>query len=190
MNTKNNQRSLETRGRIKKALLDTLERKDILDITVSEVCQTAGINRSTFYSHYDGIGEITEELEMEIAANLFKRFNPETYDANHPFSMDNLTFVLEHIREKQLFYRAYLVQSTSQRQVDWAFSQLLEQVVRPIMRKIHVEDSATEYYFTFFKSGLIAVILRWLQNDCQEDPEVMVSYFKNMLAHPTFDVKQ
>ena len=190
MNTKNNQRSLETRGRIKKALLDTLERKDILDITVSEVCQTAGINRSTFYSHYDGIGEIMEELEMEIAANLFKRFNSETYDANHPFSMDNLTFVLEHIREKQLFYRAYLVQSTSQRQVDWAFSQLLEQVVRPIMHKIHVEDSATEYYFTFFKAGLIAVILRWLQNDCQEDPQVIVSYFKNMLAHPTFDVKQ
>ena len=84
MNTKNNSRSRETRERLKEALLRLLARRDILDVTVSRLCQEAGVNRSTFYSHYDSIGDLMEEMEQEIGANLIGRFRGTNYDGEHP----------------------------------------------------------------------------------------------------------
>ena len=164
MNTKNNSRSRETRERLKEALLRLLARRDILDVTVSRLCQEAGVNRSTFYSHYDRIGELMEELEQEIGANLIGRFRGDNYDGEHPFSPGHLLPILEHIRDNRDFYRVYLSQSTAQHRMDWAFGQLLEWYVRPLLRGLSVEEEAIAYYFAFFRAGFLALIQQWLQN--------------------------
>lgn len=43
------------------ALLALLEKKDYDFITVKEICEKAGVNRSTFYLHYESIGDLLEE---------------------------------------------------------------------------------------------------------------------------------
>lgn len=186
MNTKNNRRAKSTRDGMKQALLQLLNRMDILDITVSGLCDAAQVNRSTFYSHYDSVADILEELEREIAENLFERFAGDGYDENDLFSMGNLAIVLEHIRENQNFYRAYLAQSTAQKQLNGAFEELFRQLVRPMMHRLSVDDTASEYYFAFFQAGFLAVLNRWLQNRCREEPEEILSYLRNMLSHPEF----
>lgn len=186
MNTKNNRRAKSTRDGMKQALLRLLDRMDILDITVSGLCGAAQVNRSTFYSHYDSVADILEELEREIAENLFDRFTGDNYDKNDLFSMENLAIVLEHIRENQNFYRAYLAQSTAQKQLNGAFERLFGQIVRPTMRRLSVGDTASEYYFAFFRAGFLAVLNHWLQNRCREEPEEILTCLRNMLSHPEF----
>ena len=47
------------------ALLLLLEKKDLEFITVKEICQKAGVNRSTFYLHYENVNDLLEEtIEM------------------------------------------------------------------------------------------------------------------------------
>ncbi len=186
MNTKNNRRSQESCVRIKHSLLEMLERRDILDITVSSLCTAAGINRSTFYSHYDSVADVMEELEHEIAANLFDRFSVDNYDEKNPFSLEHFSLVLEHMQENQKFYRAFLIQSTSQSKIDWGFGELFKHYVQPIMRRMSVDDIAISYYFSFFKGGFVAILRHWLENHCQEPPEVILSYLRNVLSHPDF----
>lgn len=184
MNTKNNRRSQETQDRMENALMGLLEHMDILDITVSKLCQSAKVNRSTFYSHFDSIADVMEALERKMGFSLIERLqkvNPAT-----PFSPEHVKMVLEHIRDHQNFYRVYLTQSTAQHRLDWSFDQLLQWYVRPMMHQLSVDDQATEYYFTFFRAGFVAIIQRWLQNYCRETPEVILSYLQNMLAHPHF----
>lgn len=188
MNTKNNRRSQETRDRMKQSLLELLERMDVLDVTVSMLCDAAGVNRSTFYSHYGSVADIMDEMEREIAVNLLERFNVDNYDENNPFSMDYLAIVLEHMTENRNFYRAYLTQSTSQSQLDWAFGQLLGRFARPLMHSLHVDDIAIEYYFAFFRAGFIAILSHWLQNGCRENPEVVLTCLRNILSHPDFAI--
>ena len=43
------------------ALLLLLEQKDYEFITVKEVCQKAGVNRSTCYLHYESMNDLLEE---------------------------------------------------------------------------------------------------------------------------------
>ena len=51
---------------MQKALLFLLEKKDIEFITVTEVTKKAGVNRSTFYLHYDNIYELLEETIEQL----------------------------------------------------------------------------------------------------------------------------
>lgn len=60
-----NKSEFHTALRMEEALLALLERKDLEYITVKELCQEAGVNRSTFYLHYETIGDLLNEtVEM------------------------------------------------------------------------------------------------------------------------------
>lgn len=50
-----------TADRMDEALLKLLERKDLAYITVKEVCEVAGVNRSTFYLHYESMTDLLSE---------------------------------------------------------------------------------------------------------------------------------
>ena len=49
-----------TASLMSEALLLLLEQKDYDSITVREVCQKAGVNRSTFYLHYESMNDLLE----------------------------------------------------------------------------------------------------------------------------------
>lgn len=56
--------------RMDKAFLSLLEKKDFEYITIKEICDHAGVNRSTFYLHY----ETTRDLLMETLEYINSRF--------------------------------------------------------------------------------------------------------------------
>ena len=64
------------------ALLQLLEKKDFAFISVKEICQKAGVNRSTFYLHYEN----TNELLEETIERLNERF-VSSFPKDLPFSM-------------------------------------------------------------------------------------------------------
>ncbi|MDE7384341.1 MAG: TetR/AcrR family transcriptional regulator, partial [Anaeroplasmataceae bacterium] len=42
-----------TANKMGSAFITLLETKEFLDITIMDICKAAGVNRSTFYAHYD-----------------------------------------------------------------------------------------------------------------------------------------
>ena len=63
---KNESKYFNTAVKMDKALVTLLEKKDFEYITVKEICDTAGVNRSTFYLHYDNTVSTT------LKGNIFK----------------------------------------------------------------------------------------------------------------------
>ncbi len=189
MNTKNNRRAQETRERLKLALLEMLARDDILDVTVSALCDEAQVNRSTFYSHYDSVAELMDEIEQETGKDIFEKVAEVYDDEKSMFSTEYLLAILGHLKENRSFYRAYLRQSVGRRNIDWGFGQLLEQFVKPMMKRLGVDDIETAYYFEFFKEGFIAVISLWLDGGCRDEPETIAHCITSMLNHPEFEIK-
>lgn len=53
-----------------KAFLELLSQKDFVFITVKEICEKAGVNRSTFYLHY----EMVADLLSESADYIYEQF--------------------------------------------------------------------------------------------------------------------
>lgn len=57
-----------------KALLVLLEKKDFELITIKDICEKAGVNRSTFYLHYQNTLELLQECLENIINDFFAKF--------------------------------------------------------------------------------------------------------------------
>ena len=64
------------------ALLLLLEKKDYEFITVTEICQKAGVNRSTFYLHYESIDDLLIETLDMINKKFLETFNNKTLNVS------------------------------------------------------------------------------------------------------------
>lgn len=58
---KSESKYFNTAIKMDKAFLQLLEKKDFEYISVKEICEKAGVNRSTFYLHYDNISDLLSE---------------------------------------------------------------------------------------------------------------------------------
>ena len=60
--------------RMDEALISLLRVKDLEYITVKEICEKAGVNRSTFYLHYETIGDLLSETIETVNRRFFYCF--------------------------------------------------------------------------------------------------------------------
>ena len=64
-------RSERSRTALKRAFLELFQWKEPEEITVVELCQKAGVNRSTFYAHYDYMDKLIRDVLWERVALVF-----------------------------------------------------------------------------------------------------------------------
>ena len=57
------------------ALLYFLEQKEFEFITVKEICKKAGVNRSTFYLHYENMDDLLEETISYVNKKFMSKFD-------------------------------------------------------------------------------------------------------------------
>lgn len=60
------------------ALIALLAKKELEYITVKEICAKAGVHRSTFYLHYETMGDLLEESVAHVADNFREYMEGET----------------------------------------------------------------------------------------------------------------
>ena len=97
MNTTNNKRSLATEECLKNALIALLKDKELADISITELCNAADIERSTFYAHYEDVFA----LGNACAADIEKRLS----EVSH--SVDDFAWIFEYIKEHPEVFSIY-----------------------------------------------------------------------------------
>lgn len=73
-------RARRTAAQIKAVMLTLMEKKQIHEIRVSELCRACGINRATFYDHYRDVFDLVQDLERDVLVqlqDLMERVVPE-----------------------------------------------------------------------------------------------------------------
>ena len=73
---KSESKYFNTALRMDEALITLLEEKDLEYITVKEICHQAGVNRSTFYLHYETIADLVSET-LEMINQRFLSYFPQ-----------------------------------------------------------------------------------------------------------------
>ena len=94
------------------ALLIILEKKEFEFITVKEICEKAGVNRTTFYLHYESMEDLLIETIEMITKRFYDTFNNETLDINN-LNKDELFLIndkylipyLNFIKENKKIYK-------------------------------------------------------------------------------------
>ncbi len=77
MNTPNNKRYRDMAENINTAFVSSLQDKDMSDITVTDICKLADIDRRTFYAHYEDVSALanayTAQIEKRCPSRRIKR---------------------------------------------------------------------------------------------------------------------
>ena len=67
---KENQRVVVSKRMLKEGVLRLLEDKQIRNISISELCEEASINRTTFYRHYQTADDVLKDIESDFMNQL------------------------------------------------------------------------------------------------------------------------
>ena len=64
---KTDMRIVLTKQMLRKGLLSLIEKMPLSRINVTELCGASGVNRATFYNHYDSVPMILREIVWKHA---------------------------------------------------------------------------------------------------------------------------
>lgn len=166
---KDSQRVQITKGLLKEALLDLLQGKTIDQITVSELCRKAGVNRNTFYSHYVSPEELFSEIEHDFSEKIFRIIENTVGEGDYYLLLLN---TLNAMAEEPEVIRTLLQEKGNQpfltRFISIAFKRVME-LWDEQGWKINSEDQAMIYRFV--TGGAEWIVFHWLQEGMRTPPE-------------------
>lgn len=163
------------------ALVSLLEKKDFEYITVKEICEKAGVNRSTFYLHYETVSDLLSESLKYFDGQFMDSF---AFAPNNFLSdigsapLNELILIkteflkpyLSFIREHRSLYKA-TCQNPSCMQANSRYHNMSEQILRPIMSRFQISEKEQPYWISFFIQGTTAIVQKWIQGGCLESVE-------------------
>lgn len=170
------------------ALIELLKQKPIEYITVSELCKTAGVNRSTFYLHYEHIGDLLDETTRYMLDGFLSYFSENTQSIALNLSdceLDELNFIndtylipyLTYIKEnKEIFLTA--LSSVKILGFEDVYKRMFNNIFNPILDRFNYPVEDRKYVMMYYLNGINAVCLEWMKDDCKKPLEEISEIIK------------
>ena len=186
---KSESKYFNTALRMDEALIALLEEKDLEYITVKEICHQAGVNRSTFYLHYETIADLVNEtLEMinrrflsyfpqqeeDVLGNMDSRERKDLVLVTREYLLPYLRFIQDN---KKVYRAAFRNPSSMQAHV--RYGELKQHILGPILERFEIPASHRPYYMAYYVEGIIAIVKEWLRQDCADEVEMIVGIIES-----------
>lgn len=183
---KNESKYFNTAIKMDEALLLLLEKKDFEYITIKDICDVAGVNRSTFYLHYENTYDLLLEATQYIIDKHFSYYDIKSKAAvqeglegreradlifiNREYLVPYLTFTKEHSRILKLSIKHFKVMNMGE-----VYTKMFEFIFEPILIKFGVPQKVHPYMMKFYLTGIFAIVMEWLEGDCKDDMDFIIS---------------
>ena len=154
---------------ITNALLYLMKKKDYKDVSITEICEKAGVTRMSFYRNFESkedilkkrVSDITDSF-LAVSGISYKNESTKVY----------FTKLFTHLKQQQpiclALYKADLIYIVKE-QFDRVFLQIYK-------------DEYDEYKSCFLAGGIYNVFLFWLINGCRESPSEIAGWMETMLV--------
>ncbi len=156
-------RVIKTKKNIKDSFIRLLSEKPFDDISVTELCQAAGMSRITFYTHYSDKYELTESLFkelMQIAHEDYKKLQKDNPEGDPIVSYCNLLDSVVNLYESNTVF----LRQMSQRRNPYLYYSFYNHMFKRIEQILGTEKQAlyprfgAKKFTAFICNGLWAYI--------------------------------
>ena len=182
---KSESKYFNTAVRFDKALLSLLEKKPFEYITIRELCETAGVNRSTFYLHYENTRDLLQETTAYVLGYFTSYFTVDTGCLAAQYAecdLRELNFIndnylhpyLSFIQENQRLFLAVLSHPETF-DFNAIFQRLFDGIFHPILERFRYPREEQRYVMMFYLNGITAIITEWLKDGCEKSIETVAS---------------
>ena len=177
-------RVIRTRKNLNKALVELLKEKPLTKITVSELCDMAMINRSTYYLHYKDAHDQYEQLEESLYREFIDTMDHFIRSHRNWFSdmimTDSATQVhlleeiFSYIKKNAAIYGTILPINQGNEFLAKLYNAGHERFFEVISQKAAPENlQRFEYFFAFVANGCMGILRQWVERGMPESPREM-----------------
>ena len=171
MNNKENQRVRLTKRMLKTALIDLLEDTQLQQVTITEICARAEINRTTFYKYYSTECDLYADIENDFMVIL------EANLANgHEKTLEELLRLI-YVNRKMA---SVMINNSSEESLAQRIFTLPSIVNYVNFKRLDKTPYKDEINFFIF-SGSYALIKRWINTDFNLSPKEVAALLNNLI---------
>ena len=189
MSEKMDRRVRKTRAQLRAGLARLMYKKNIREITVTELVDEVDINRSTFYLHYEDIYQMLESIEQEIMDEITTSLEQNPIEPSADSQTQTfIVHIFSYLEENREICNALLgphgdmafVERTEHLIAETVFSSLSSQFPRTTPELI--------YTYSFCLTGLVGMVKAWLAADNPEPPQYMADLTHRLFASITQEI--
>lgn len=170
-----NQRIRLSKKLMKDALISILAEKPIEKITVSEICEKAQINRTTFYKYYGSQYELLKDIENDLFSELEMLFRSSDIS-----EVDAIIKILNYLQKEKekccVLMNSIPFEIFTQKL--FSLPALQNIISKNIVGK--VPNREKKYISLFYCHGGYAIIRNWLDEGCRESPAEIAGILKKL----------
>lgn len=159
----------------KKAIIESfvklLNKVPLDKITVKAIVEECGINRNTFYYHFQDIYALIDEVfkaetQKVIGENVCYKSWQEGFLQSTKFALEN----------KKMIYHAY--NSLSREQLETYLYHITDNLMMGFVKEqaegLHASEEDIRFIADLYKYALVGLTLEWIRNGMKEDPEKFI----------------
>lgn len=170
MDARPNQRVKLTKQLLKNSLVEMLQTEHIYKISVRELCERAGINRSTFYKHYGSQMDVVLDLETDMTQQITQAL--ELFPDDYQKTTEMICRYLEqNLKVARLLFNSSADPEFPERL--FALPKVREALISALRNENPDKDS--DYLVTFYIYGCFYTIRSWLNREDRESPDQFAS---------------
>jgi len=164
-------RVIRTQTALLKALEDLIKTKKLSNITITELCTAAKINRNTFYYHYNNIFEFLDEHKMIIIDDL-----NDISEISKTHNKQNLVEVFAVLKKHPHFLNILISPNCDLDFFNEIFEVASSKASIIFSKEPNTLTNRERLLCSYCNAGCNAVIITWIMNDMKESPEEIADF--------------
>ena len=150
-----------TKRLMKDALLELMEQQDLASISVTAICKTADVHRSTFYCYYTDPADLLSEIEQDFLDKIPSP--PEILDQQNQQTLleateDFFDFIRDNKKTIRILFGNSFGNNFTARMVDHLCSGYV-----PVGDD--VDELTSRYTQLYIANGTVGMLREWVNND-------------------------
>lgn len=175
-----NQRVAVTKRMLKEGLIRLLKEKPLDKVNITELCQEAGINRTTFYRYYELPKDVLTEMQSDFFHETFEHFKkPLTISDVERF----FVCLYEHAELVKLFFQY-------NSDTDWAdiFTNIYNSFPEKQMTKAfqNMDEISAKLLSAYLAGGTYFLARQWIMEDTSMQPKEVAAIALSILDKDRF----
>lgn len=164
--------SQTTKNAMAKALMTLLEKKTLDKITVKEIVDLCGVNRQTFYYHFQDVYALLEWIFVTEAENIISdKQSIETWK-------EDFLAIFQYLQQnKPLILNTYrsIGRESLEQYLYKAVYGFIYAVVRKEAENKQIPQEDVEFFADFYKYAFVGLVLDWVRGGMKEPPTEIVA---------------
>ena len=170
-----------TKQIIRESLVPLMKKNPVSRISIKMLCESAGINRSTFYTHYADVYDLLYQIQQEIISELSAHISGGAFVEQNKLTVQALEQILSYAKANAELFEVLLSEHG-----DFAFQREImllaqQKTVQELKHMKQLDPGVSEYLQIFVVNGALKVIQKWLSNGMKESVHEMAELCSTLL---------